>query len=319
MIRPCSLRDLPAVRSLQHDGVWLDLFHHLLLQRSALSTALMAPVPWVGAGLATYVWPQIGRVQGFVQLLKRPRRYEADLLFLAPRLQDTAHGQLAWRQLLGGCTGEASAQALRRLFASAPEGGRESDLLTSQGFMVYANEEVYVLAGAQQPPALAGTPQPRPRRPEDIWWLRRLYSIYTPQPVQHAEGHQNDDGQASLPLAWWELTNQSSFVVQDQGDVQGGVQLVSGRRGHWLLLHGDPGNAGLMAALVRCGIDAAAGSRWPIYCTVRDYQGGLGAVLQTSGFQSLTRRSRLIKRLVVLVKAAEPLAVPGLVAERPGS
>jgi hypothetical protein len=203
VIRPCSLRDLPAVRSLQHDGVWLDLFHHLLLQRSALSTALMAPVPWVGAGLATYVWPQIGRVQGFVQLLKRPRRYEADLLFLAPRLQDTAHGQLAWRQLLGGCTGEASAQALRRLFASAPEGGRESDLLTSQGFMVYANEEVYVLASAQQPPALAGTPQPRPRRPEDIWWLRRLYSIYTPQPVQHAEGYQNDDGQASLPLAWW--------------------------------------------------------------------------------------------------------------------
>jgi hypothetical protein len=319
VIRPCSLRDLPAVRSLQHDGIWLDLFHHLLLQRSALSSALMAPVPWVGAGLATYVWPQTGRAQGFVQLLKRPGRYEADLLFIAPRLQGVAHGQLAWEHLLAGCIGEASEQALRRLFASAPESGRESEILASLGFLVYTNEEVYVLSGSWQPPGPPVNPRPRLRRPEDIWWLRRLYSIYTPQPVQHAEGHQNDDGQASLPLAWWEMTNQSSFVVQDRGDVVGGVQLVSGRRGHWLLLHGNPGDAGLMAALVRCGIDAAADSRWPIYCAVRDYQGGLSPVLQASGFQSFTRRSRLIKRLAVPVKAAEPLAVPGLVAEGPGS
>lgn len=318
MIRPCNLHDLLAVRTLQHDGLWLDLFHHLLLQRSALSNALIAPVPWVGAGLATYVWPQTGRVQGFVQLLKRPGRYEADLLFLAPRLQGATHGPIAWQQLLGGCIGQASAQALRRLFASVPEGERESDVLASLGFMVYTNEEIYRLADAQRPPAPPEAPRPRPRRPEDIWWLRRLYGIYTPQPVQHAEGHQNDDGQVSLPLAWWELTNQSSFVVQDRGDVLGGVQLVSGRRGHWLLLHGDPGDAGLMTALVRCGIGAAAGSRWPIYCAARDYQGGLNAVLQEHGFQRFTRRSRWIKRLVVPVKAAEPLVAPGLVAEGPG-
>lgn len=319
MIRPCSLHDLLAVRSLQQDGLWLDLFHHLLLRRSALATALIAPVPWVGAGLATYVWPQGPRVQGFVQLLKRPGRFEADLLFIAPRLQQAAYGQMAWEQLLTGCIGEASAQALRRLFASVPEGDDESEALASQGFMVYTNEEVYVLPGTHRSPAAPVDPRLQPRRPEDVWWLRRLYSIYTPQPVQHAEGYHNDGDQAALPLAWWELTNQSSFVLHDRGDVLGGVQVVSGRRGHWLLLHGDPGNASLMATLVRHGMSAAAGSRWPMYCAVRDYQGGLGAVLRDHGFQSVTRRSRLIKHLAVPVKAAEPVAVPGLVIERPGS
>lgn len=318
MIRPCTLRDLLAVRSLQQDGLWLDLFHHLLLRRSALEMALIAPVPWMGTGLATYVWPQGQRVQGFVQLLKRPGRYEADLLFVSPRLRQAAYGQLAWEQMLAGCIAEASAQALRRLFASVPEGDGESEALAGLGFMVYTNEEVFVLPGPRRYPAAPADGRLRPRRSEDVWWLRRLYSIYTPQPVQHAEGHQNDEDQASLPLAWWELTNQSSFVIDDRGDVLGGVQLVSGRRGHWLLLHGDPGDASLMGALLRHGIAASAGSRWPMYCAVRDYQGGLAPVLLDHGFHSFARRSRLIKRLVVPVKVAEPVTVPNLAVEGPG-
>lgn len=319
MIRPFGLRDVLAVRSLQRDGVWLDHFHYLLLRRSALATALIAPIPWVGTGLASYVWSHQQRVHGFVQMLKRPGRHEADLLFVAPRLERSSHGPLAWETLLAGCIAEAGAQGLRRLFASVPDSDAEIDVLAGLGFMVYTKEDVYVLP--KPPRAVTSPPDShlRPRRPEDVWWLRRLYSIYTPQPVQHAEGHNNGDGQVFLPLAWWELTNQSSFVVDDKGDVSGGVQLVSGRRGHWLLLHGDPGDAKLMATVLRHGIAAANGSRWPMYCTVRPYQGGLAAVLQDHGFQIFARRSRVIKHLAARVKAAEPVTVPSLVIERPGS
>ncbi|HSN77248.1 MAG TPA: hypothetical protein VL334_19430 [Anaerolineae bacterium] len=318
MIRAFGLRDVLAVRSLQHDGVWLDLFHYLLLRRSALATALIAPVPWVGAGLASYVWSPMQQTQGFVQMLKRPGRHEADLLFLTPRLEQAPYGQAAWENLLSACIAEAGAQALRRLFVSVPEGKAEIDVLASLGFMIYTSEEVFVLFS---PPRLASMPSDlrlRPGRSEDVWWLRRLYSIYTPQPVQHAEGHTNDSSQASLPLAWWELTNQSSFVVDDKGEVLGGVQLVSGRRGHWLLLHGDPGDAELMTTVLRYGIEASGGSRWPIYCAVRSYQGGLAAVMQDHGFHSFARRSRLIKHLAVRVKAAEPVTAPNLVIEGPG-
>ncbi len=318
MIRAFGLRDVLAVRSLQRDGVWLDLFHHLLLRRSALATALIAPVPWVGAGLASYVWSPMQQVRGFVQMLKRPGRYEADLLYLAPRLEQLPDGQAAWETLLSACIAEASSQALRRLFVSVPEGRAEIDVLASLGFMVYTSEEVFVLSN---PPSIAVPPSDqrlRPRQSEDVWWLRRLYSIYTPQPVQHAEGYNSDDGPASLPLAWWELTNQSSFVVHDKGEVLGGVQLVSGRRGHWLLLHGDPGDADLMATVLRYGMELARGSRWPMYCAVRSYQGGLAAVMQDHGFRSFARRSRLIKHLAVRVKTAEPVTAPNLVIEGPG-
>lgn len=319
MIRPFGLRDVPAVRSLQRDGVWLDLFHHLLLHRSPLATALISPVPWVGTGLASYVWSPGQRAQGFVQMLKRPGRYEANLLFMSPHLEQTPYGQPAWQKLLAACVAEAGAQELRRLFASLPAGAAEIDLLASLGFMIYTSEEVFALSSSPRLPAMQPDPRLRPRRSEDVWWLRRLYSIYTPQPVQHAEGHQSDDGHMTLPLAWWELTNQSSFVVYDKGDVLGGAQLVNGRRGHWLLLHGDPSDADLMATVLRHGMALAQGSRWPMYCAVRDYQGGLAAVLQDHGFQSLAHRSRLVKHLAVRVKAAEPLAAPNLVIERPGS
>ena len=318
MIRPFGLRDVLAVRSLQRDGVWLDLFHRLLLRRSALATALIAPVPWVGTGLASYVWSPAQEVHGFVQMLKRPGRYEADLLFLAPRLERQPYGRQAWEKLLAACIAEAGAQGLRRLFASVSESAAEIDVLASLGFMVYTGEQVFVLPRSVRHPTTAPDSRLRPRRSEDVWWLRRLYSIYTPQPVQNAEGHNSDHGQASLPLAWWELTNHSSFVVEDKGDVVGGVQLVSGRRGHWLLLHGDPGDADLMAVVLRHGIAAAGGNRWPMYCAVRPYQGGLAAILQDHGFQSYTRRSRVVKHLAVRVKAAEPLAAPNLVIEGPG-
>lgn len=318
VIRRLGLPDMLAVRSLQRDGVWLDLFHHLLLRRSALATALIAPVPWVGAGLASYVWAPQQHVQGFVQMLKRPGRHEADLLYLAPRLEHSPHGPLAWESLLSGCIAEASSQGLRRLFVSVPEGRAVIDVLASLGFMIYTSEEVFVLSSPPSLPVLPSDPQLRPRQPEDVWWLRRLYSIYTPPPVQNAEGYSSDDTQASLPLAWWELTNQSSYVVQDKGEVLGGVQLVNGRRGHWLLLHGDPGDEQLMATVLRHGMELARGSRWPMYCAVRPYQGGLAAVLQDHGFQSFTRRTRTIKHLAVRVKAAEPVTAPNLVIEGPG-
>ncbi|MFZ2486521.1 MAG: hypothetical protein WAZ19_00235 [Anaerolineae bacterium] len=319
MIRAFGLRDGLAVHLLQRDGVWLDLFHHLLLRRSALQMALLAPVPWVGAGLASYVWTQRRQPQAFVQLLKRPRRQEADLLFMAPSLNRQPHSALAWQELLRMCAAEAAAQGLRRLFASLPEQRPELDMMTAQGWTTYTTEEVFVLAKSARRQPLMPNRALRPRQEKDVWWLRRLYSLSTPPPVQHAEGYTSDDDLTLLPLAWWEMTNQSSFVVEEKGDVLGGVQLVSGHRGHWLLLHGDPGNAALMTDLLRYGVAAAGDSRWPIYCAVRAYQGGLDAVVRAHGFASHARRSRLIKHLAVRVKAVEPAPVLNLVTQGPGS
>lgn len=316
MIRPFGLRDLPLVYKLQHNGVWLDLFSHLLVGRSALALALLSPVPWVGAGLADYVWQTRGRPQAFVQMLRRAGRQEADLLFMAPAVAaaGSANRQL-WEQFLGACAEQAAAQNLRRLLAGTPQGAAEADLLAGLGWMLYTAEEIWVLPRTAAPRALHPAVGLRPREAKDVWWLRRLYSLYTPQPVQHAEGIPTGDDQTQLPLAWWEMTHESSFVVENKAEVIGGVQVITGRRGHWLIVHGDPNNAGLMTDLLHFGVQAAGRSHRPILCAVRPYQSGLNRALQDSGFNLMAERSRMVKHLAVRVKVAEPLALPALVPE----
>lgn len=319
MIRPFRLRDLLAVRTLQKNGVWLDLFHRLLLGRSALELACIAPVPWLGAGIASYVWRPSWRAQGFVQMLKRPRRPEADLLYLAPALAPTTRSRALWETLLNACAAAAAEQELRRVFASLPEADPAIDLLAGLGWAMYSNEEVFVCPCP--PPVAVAAPALglRASRADDEWRLRRLYSVYTPQPVQHAEGHHNGDNPTALPLAWWELANRSNFVLERQGEVQGGVQLIRSRRGCWLLLQGDAADRTMMETLVRHGLDAARGRRWPVYCVVRDYQSSLAAVLQAQGFQSLTHRSRLVKHLAARARVAEPIPAASFAAAGPGS
>jgi hypothetical protein len=315
VIRPFGLRDMLAVRKLQRSGVWLDLFHYLLLRRSALTTAFIAPVPWVGTGVASYVCEVDGNIQGFIQLLRRAGRHEADVVFLAPDID--LHATTTWTELLTYCIQDAGQHDIRRLFASLPVDSAAIDVMAALGFASYAHEDVFELSR----PTPGAAPQDgvvmRPRQPDDVWWLRRLYSIYTPLPVQHSEGLSDGAGATELPLAWWELTHQQSYVLYDGDDICGGVQLISGRGGHWLLLHGDPGNGKQMAALVQQGLQAADGRR-RVYSAVRDYQGGLRATLQDAGFQPVARRRRLVKHLVVRVRAADPIPVAGMAVERPG-
>ena len=318
MIRPFGLRHVLKVRTLQRSGIWLDLFHYLLLRRSALVTAMIAPVPWVGTGLASYVWEADGSAQGFIQMLRRPGRQEADLLFLAPTADAQSASATAWTKLVGYCIQDAGQHEIRRLFASLPTDSAAIDLLAALGFAIYSNEDVLVLRRPPRSAPSPGTPGLRPRRAEDVWWLRRLYGIYTPMPVQHSEGLSDGAGSTALSLAWWELADQQGYVLEEGGDITGGVQLVSGRGGHWLLLHGDPGNGPLMTTLVREGLSVVAGKRRPVYCAVRDYQGGLRATLNDAGFELLDRRARLVKHLAMRVKVAEPVTVPGMVAERHG-
>lgn len=318
MIRPFGLRDLPAVYKLQRSGVRLDLFHHLLVGRSALALALLAPIPWVGAGLADYVWQTRGKARAFVQMLRRAGRQEADLLFMAPAVaaSDSVSWQI-WQQFLAACATQAARQGLRRLLAATGPHTAETDLLAGLGWALYTHEEIYSLprlaASAPLRPAIGL----RPREAKDVWWLRRLYSLYTPQLVQLAEGYSVGDDQTQLPLAWWEMTHERSFVVENKAEVIGGVQVVSGRRGHWLILHGDPGNISLMNDLLHFGVQAAGRGHRPILCALRPYQNGLSSALQTSGSSLLAERSRLVKHLAARVKAAEPLPLPALVAEGP--
>ncbi len=316
MIRPYRLQDVLSVRRLKRRGVWLNLFYWLVQGQNPVLTGLIAPVPWHGAGLASFVWRQNRSATGFVQMLKRPNRPEADLLFITPDLGQQADAEMIQLKLLTYCIRNAGQHGIRRLYASLPRDSAQIDEMAGLGFAVYSNEDIYRL---KRPPADASPANGRIRtqNDKDAWWLRRLYSLYTPAPVQQAEGMADrDSSPTALPVPWWELSQQRSYVLVEKGDVLGGIQIVSGRRGHWLFLYGDPADSQCSKALIRQGLHVLAGNRWPVYCAARDYQGGRQAVLEDSGFELYTSRSRLVKHTTIKIKAAEMAPAPSLVAER---
>jgi len=187
VIRPFGLTDVLLVRRLQRCSAILAIEHALTHPRDPLWIALTAPWPWAGFGVATYVLAApfcSDEPAGFVQLMKRPARPEADILYLAPALpageaRDAAVETL-WHALLDHCVASAAGHGLQRLFASIPDGGPEEACLKDAGFSLYTRETVYRLAVAPAPAAapVAGF---RSQGPQDGWALQRLYTSSTPR------------------------------------------------------------------------------------------------------------------------------------------
>jgi hypothetical protein len=320
VIRPFGLNDVPLVRRLQRTSAALAVEHILTHPRAPLWIALTAPWPWAGVGAATYVLREDaagGQLAGFVQLIKRASRPEADVLHIAPALAtadgDDPAGEVIWDRLLTHCTRAAGGHGLVRIFASIPDGGSEEACLRLAGFSLYTRETVCRLAVV---PQVRDFPQGfRPQLPQDSWALQRLYTHGTPRLVQQAEGALTGEV-GSPPLSWWEPDRWQGVVWEPAGEVRGAVQVHVGRAGHWLRVWGTNTLASReLRALVEQGLRAIANDRdgkragRPVYATVRDYEVGLGSVLTGFGFAPYTSRARFVKHTAATVRRPVASAV----------
>jgi hypothetical protein len=319
-IRPFSPTDVLLVHRLQRSSVPLAIEQALTHPRAPLWVALMAPWPWAGLGVATYVLEDSSHgppVAGFVQIMRRAHRPEADLLCLAPALTAAAGGEPAaeaiWRHLLAHCCQEAARHGLQRVFASAPGEGPEQGSLRAAGFSLYARETIYRLAATATGSRMAAGF--RPQLPQDSWALQRLYARSTPRLVQQAEGATVGEV-GSPPLTWWEPHRWHGIVWVPAGEVRGAVQLHLGRTGHWLRVWGvNELSAAELRELLAQGLALAGADRTerhdaslPIYAGARDYEIGLGAALVGLGFAPFTDRARFVKHIVAAVR--EPVMLP---------
>lgn len=327
MIRPFGLTDILLVRRLQRRSATLAIEHALTHPRDPLWIALTAPWPWAGFGVATYVLaaaPGSAGPTGFVQLMKRATRPEADILYLAPALpageeRDEAT-EMLWHALLEHCVSSAAGHGVQRIFASIPDGGPEETCLKDAGFSLYARETVYRLAVV--PPAVSRAIGFRSQGPQDSWALQRLYTRSTPKLVQQAEGALTGDVGAP-PFSWWEPDSWRGVVWEPAGEVRGAVQVHLGRAGHWLRLWGANVLPSREARhLIEQGLRLIAEAQGagkptalPVYTTVRDYERDLGAILTGFGFAPFTDRARFVKHTVAPVRAA--VAAPALPALEP--
>ena len=325
MIRPFALNDVPLVRRLQRTSAALAVEHILTHPRAPLWIALTAPWPWAGVGVATYVLSEDGPhgpLAGFVQLIERASRPEADILHIAPALatadsEDSA-GEAIWDRLLTHCTRAAGGHGLQRIFASIPDGGPEEARLRAAGYSLYTRETICRLAVVPQvrdfPPGF------RPQLPQDSWALQRLYAHGTPRLVQQAEGAVSGDA-GSPPLSWWEPDRWRGIVWEPAGEARGAVQVHIGRAGHWLRIWGtNMLTPRELRSLVGEGLRVISGSddrhrarkALPVYATVRDYEIGLGGVLTGFGFAPYASRARFVRHTIAVRKTEMPAAARAL-------
>jgi len=313
MIRPFGLNDVWLVRRLQRSGMPMAIEHMLTHPRDPLWTALTAPWPWAGSGVATFVLDEAvdgQRLNGFIQLMERAARPEADLLHIAPALSpeaaDDAGATIVWSRLLNYCTTASANHGLQRIFASIPDGAPGQACLKDAGFSLYTRETIYRLAGSPDGNLQAGF---RLQGPGDGWALQRLYTRNTPRLVQQAEGALS--GEVGSPIfSWWEPDSWQGLVWEPAGEVRGAVQVHIGRAGNWMRLWGITGLAlRELRALIEQGLRLVTNVRsqkkqrvLPVYVTVRDYEAGLSGALSGFGFAPYIDRVRFVRHTTAPVR-----------------
>jgi hypothetical protein len=306
---PFSAGDSLRIYRLQRRGVSLDLRRDLTQPWSPLREAWLAFLTQQAMGQPTYVLSDLRQGDGFVQLRYRPHQAAADVIFLAPLPGDNEKTSKAWLRLLDGAGIEAAGRGIQRMFANLPQLGVEADLFQQVGFAFYAQEDIYRLAhhmARGQDLDGAGLHGLRPQRPEDWPALQKLFVAITPQRIRQAEGGIDVSlgGESCL-----------RYVLPGAGgdEARAALSLHSSRVAHWLRLVVHPGAQEVAPDLIRWALQALAHQpARPVFCNVRQYEGGVRAALDAEGFEHHTTRTLAVKHTLAWSKTPVPELLPGL-------
>ena len=307
MIRPFRLRDSYLLQKLARQSVPLHLERHLTQPHRPLWTALGAPVPWYGSGAATFVNPHANNhtlPAGFVQASKHLGRSEADVCYIAPRLDQNARAGDVWRALLKQLIAHAGNFGIQRLYACLPAQDEAAAIVAASGFTLYVRETLFRLRPSGRDIFNhASASHVRPQREMDSLALQRLSDHYTPPVVQRAEGSfLQENGNATPYLIfqnWWQPERMEGLVYEQEDNILGALRIRRGDKGHWLHFMGDVTQQAIMSALLTEGLRRLHRDGKPVYCGVRSYQNALGAVLSEHAFQPTIELARFVKHTTV--------------------
>jgi len=297
-------RQLFLVNRLQQRGIAFNLEESLMQPYHPLRAALVAFFTMGELGARTYVVSgrtARGRMEGFVQMRERRACPEADVLFIAPALDGDADAEV-WHHLLVHLCRQAGGRGIERLFARLPQEGEEARLFNRVGFNTYTREDIFRLDGGR---LTRVDPSPdadiRTWRPEDGIALHQLYAAVAPRQVQQAE-NVTARGHLCPPEIWPISHDRQGYVLVRGGGVFGCLTVRPGRMGHWLFVLLHPQAYDHADDLLAHGLAALRDvPSLPIYCSVREYQGGLRAVLEDVGFSPFASRSLMVKHTTVRV------------------
>ena len=311
MIRSFRLRDLMVLRELAPLGVAFDLKRLLLDDPSPVQSALLGYLTHHRLGAFTciadadhddlkscaQVWPDRGGC-GW------------SLGFMSPSLDHSGHVADSWCRLLAHLIVAGAGRGVDRILIRSAEDAQVEDLLREVGFRVAGREEVFVLRG--EPQEVTSPSGLRRVRPSDSWALDHFFREAVP-PAVHQPSRFGLREQRPLHYLFLGAPGPDEFVWMVQGAVAGYFRLTRSARGCWLEVWVLPEHRGQALPHIRYMLSLrSVSAERPAYCPVPDYAAGVGWLLRTLGFESLTRQVLLSTRTVARVRVQWQSTVPRL-------
>lgn len=315
MITSFTLRDLRLLAKLQNGNVSLCPIEALTRPQSPLWAALTSLLPFDEGQAFTFVLNEQRRdgrqLQGFIQARYPLTRLGMYIERVTPGLDEDEDAQGVWSRLVNHIVTVAGERGIQRVFACVADESQEMAILLSAGFSVYAREDIFGLAPDAHPQAVAPGGI-RSEQSVDHWGINQLYRAITPHLVQQAESPTGHTGTEWLSgsITW---SQGEGFVLEDQEGIAGYGHLMPGRIGHWLTLLLHPRAYKQIDRLLDYALALLNYyPPYPVYCAVRDYQGGIRVPLEERGFSPMSIQCRLVKHTTARVKEPVRGLVPAL-------
>ena len=316
MIRLFQPGDLYLIQRLNRQRTHFLTVASLLNSHSVMRAVLGSLIPWDDGRVLTYVLRQEGHSlvsSAFLQVQKRPGTPEQDLVCIAPGL-DARNGHPAiWTKLLAHCLHTAMTQGIARIYCDVTDQPLLINTVAGSGFQTYGRETIWRLFSATAESYAAEiTATIRLMRDEDLWGLTQLYERTVPVAVQQAEGW-GGDPESTLPImTTWSASHGATYVLIEQEQVAGALQIASGHYGCWMQLWADtlqPEGA-CVRQLICFGLTLAHNQRLqtPLYMAVADYHGGVTALLDDYGFVPFSDRVKMVKHVLQRVRESALVA-----------
>ncbi len=326
MITPFGLRHIVLVRSLPSDGTVTDL-HSVLTEgrpevrasredpATPLAAALRGYFLGARSGIFTYVLytpDHQTTLRGYAQVRAYGASPAWSVTRLAPAMDSSAEGSpgvrvsredtaTIWYRLLLHLCIAAGEKGVQRLLARLPAESLAEDVFRQAGFAVYTHEQVFALSAPNTTSSLNSDLRPLQR--QDGWDVQRLYYKLTPRLVLQVEA--SDEPRAHVePLEMLLPNAEQGYALYDRnGEMAACACLAITRCGSWLrmIVHPDA-QASTAEMLSHASAVVSERGAWPLYFAVREYQGGMRALLGERGFEPLENYALMVKHTTVRVK-----------------
>ncbi|MBC7258828.1 MAG: hypothetical protein H5T65_06240 [Chloroflexi bacterium] len=297
-VRPFGLQHIPILYRLQRGSTVLDLEHALMRARSPLWAALLGHGSLAEGPFCTVVLTEPAddfALEGFAQARLRPGAQEADLVRLAPTL-DEPEAERIWRSLLLGLGLHLARLGVQRIFARLSDELEAAQVFLDSGFVLYTREDVFQL---RQVPAQGAVGLLEPADEDCRWGIGRLYAAATPKAVRLAEGLANASAAPGF------VPGDVSYVWRQGSDILAHVSIAHGSGICWVRMLMHPDHADRAADVIRDVLNRLPHRTQTVYCSARAYQVNLRGPLQDAGFRFVTSQSVLVRQNALPVREAQ--------------